>query len=685
MKKFLKIIFVLLLLLVLAVSVFVYMFDANKYKHELAELAQSYTGRPIVLNGDVKLSLYPWIGVQLQNVTIGNKAGFSKKDFASIERFDISVKILPLLLKRLEIDELVVHRLVADFELNAAGENNWSELIGGSENPDTESGLNGFYISGIEVTDSRLSWLDANTGKRFNLSAVNITTEAFVEGQPLPLTFKAYIQSNQPEWRASTSVKTKLAFDPGSPIFDARDLKLAIKAQLPIEDMDPVIFYMLANSRVNVKTKTISLDNAKLSFLDLVMSGTFDVENIFSIPTIQGPLRVKKFEASTLAKHFKVDLPELANQKSLKDISLTAKFKTDFDSIYLDDLSAKVDNSQVKGFIRITELSETAPVVRYELDVDKMIWKDYMFANSKSRGSQSKHNELLLPLGFIRSVDLEGRLDVATVMLDDLSVSSLHVPSNIKKGVLTFNPITMAINDAKVKAAMEVRASKVPVARASIKINNLNATDSINPLFSKVMGEKPLLMEGIVTVSANLKSTGKSIPAHRSSLTGVLEVNMDNLVLQGVDLNNASRQVVADYANRNEFRTRRSYVPSHDPDSRNDFTSLAGTFKLSGNKISTTDILLVSDAVTISGAGSIDFQNNTLNYRSVIDTHVKERIDIRDKLLDYPMEYGVKGTFGSITTQFDLDKYDLRVGRLLMIEAKARKIRAIKNKGNNTW
>ena len=78
MKKFLIIFIIILLLLVLAVGAFIYTFDANKYKQELAELAQSYTGRPIALNGDVKLSLYPWIGVQLQDMTIGNKTGGSK-------------------------------------------------------------------------------------------------------------------------------------------------------------------------------------------------------------------------------------------------------------------------------------------------------------------------------------------------------------------------------------------------------------------------------------------------------------------------------------------------------------------------------------------------------------------------------------------------------------------------------
>ena len=603
------------------------------------------------------------------------RAGFSKEVFASIERFDIRIKIVPLLLKRLEIDELVVHQLAVDFEINAAGENNWSDLFGRSGRPKTESGLNGILIGGIEVTDSRLSWLDVYSGKHFNLSSMNVTTEAFVEGQPLPLTFKAYIESNQPEWAAATFVKTKLAFDPGSPIFDAKELRLVIKAKLPIEKMDPVTFTLGADSQVNVKTKTARLEGTRFSFLDLVMSGSFDVENIFSTPTIYGPLKVKAFEAQALAKHFKVELPELANSLSLKNIALTANFKTDFDSIHLDDLSAKFDSTKINGFVRAEKLSDATPVVRYDLDVDKVVWDDYAFASDESK--------LHLPLGFIRAVDLEGSLDVATVMVDDLSVISLQVPADIKQGILTSNPISMEIKDAGIKAAMQLNATAAPVARTTIEINNMNTMDSINPLFKKIMGEKPLLVEGIVTASADLKSSGESIHAHRSSVKGTLDVNMDNLVLQGVDLNHASKKVVAEYANKHNFKTRKSYVPEYVPDLKNNFTSLRAVFKVSGKKLSTTDILLVSDAANITGAGSIDFQKNTLSSRPVIDIHVKNRIDIRDKLRDHPMGYHVQGPFENLTTQFDIDRYELLVGRLLIQEAKARRNKALNTK--KTW
>ena len=687
MKKLLIIIFVLLLLVSVSAAAFVYLFDANKYKQEITELAESYTGRKIALAGDIKLSLYPTLGIQLFDVTIGNMSAtdagnqassFSKNDFATIKRFDVSVKILPLIEKRLEIDKLIIHQLAVDFELNRAGENNWSDIFGDRDKK-TESALNGLVIGGVEVSDSQLNWYDANTGKRFNLTSMNIDTQAFVKGKALPLKLKALVESNQPQWKATTSIDTMLVFNPESPIFKTDDLKLLVQAEFPIKNMKPVDISLHTNGVVNVNRKTAKLKQSKLEMFGLNISGDFSVDNIFSVPVIEGGIKVEKFDAATVAQYFDIKIPEFENPQGLKNISLVANFKTDFNSLSFDDLKSKVDASTAQGFVRIEQLNQQTPVVRYKLDVDKVLWNDYV---TKTTGPNTPS---MLPVEFIRGVNLKGNLDIAEVMIDELPVTSLRIPLVLRNRVLLANPVSMTINNAKIRGAMELNAVGLPVARASIKINDLNSADSVNPLLSKLMGKQALKLNGFANVSVKLKSMGKSVEDHKKSVAGKLTVGMNKLVLEGIDLNHATKKVVADYANRNSFRTRKSYLPAYDPSSKYLFNRLNATFLVSGNKFSTNDLSMISDQMKITGAGSVDFDSAYVNYRSIVDIHVKDRIDIRDKLLDHPMEYDVKGQFEKLTTQFDLDRYDLLAGRLLHIEAKARRIRAINNQRNNSW
>ncbi|MDH3342228.1 MAG: AsmA family protein, partial [Gammaproteobacteria bacterium] len=82
MKKFLISVVVVLLLAILSIAGFIYTFDANKYKNEVAEAVSEIVGRQVEILGDVDISIYPWIGVTLNNLTIENNTDFSNKSFA---------------------------------------------------------------------------------------------------------------------------------------------------------------------------------------------------------------------------------------------------------------------------------------------------------------------------------------------------------------------------------------------------------------------------------------------------------------------------------------------------------------------------------------------------------------------------------------------------------------------------
>jgi AsmA protein len=680
MKTFLKIVAGLLVIIIIIVVTFVYTFDANNYKQDLAEVAEAITARPVNITGDIELSIYPWIGLKVNNVTIENPPGFSKKTFATIGQFDVRIKLMPLLQKRLDIEKLVLHRLLVDFEKNTAGENNWSNFADSSEgdNVIAELGLTGLAIGGIELTNSNLTWLDVNTDKQFKILTMNLGTEAVIKGQPLSLTLNAYVESNQPEWQASVTVKTKLEFNDDSFMFKANDLKLVVKALFPGAMVDKVSFAMIADSEINPQTQIAKLTNARLSVLGMIMTGTFDVENIFSVPVIQGTLKVRDFEARKVAKHFKVDIPLMANTESLKNISLTALFKTDFDSVYLDDISANVDESRVNGFVHISGIRQ--PIIRYGLKVDQIKLHDY-----RQISDESSEDQIPLPLDLIRSTDLEGVLDIETVVVDDIELTKFHITSQIKNSIVKAAPITMLVGESDVKATMKLDARVTPIGVFAVKVNNVDAKASINPLLKTIIGDGALTLEGIVNADVSLRTNGNSITAMKTAAQGTIKINMGKTIVQGIDLDHVTRSVTADYANKNNFRTSQSFVTEYNPDRKTEFKSLRATFKVSRGKLVNSDLLLVSDQANITGSGSIDFINGKLDYRPVVDMKVSNTIDIRDKLRDHPMEYHAHGAFENLMVEFNIKKYELLVGRLLVQEGKARRIKQKKNKSKNSW
>lgn len=680
MKTFLKVFAGVVVLLVIAVAGFVYTFDANNYKEEIAKLAESVTGRPINIAGDMDISLYPWIGIKINDVTIENTSGFSNKTFATIGQFDVRIKIMPLLQKRLDIDKLVLHQLALELEINTAGENNWSDFSGVSDNNNVEpeSGLAGLTIGGIDVADSRLTWVDVNTGKQLKLSNLSLSTKVVSKGQPLPVELKAFVESNQPEWQAAVNAKTRLEFNDDSAVFDAKDLKLTVKALLPNTEMEKVTLAMVADSKINLQTRSAKLTNARLGVLGLVMGGTFDVENIFSVPVIQGPVKVKKFEAAKLAKHLNFDIPQMANAQSLGNITLTALFKTDFDSVYMENISANVDQSKVKGFVHITGLSQ--PVVRYELKADRINLDDYRLVKN-----ELEQDETPLPLDFIRAADIEGVLDVEAITVGDTELHKVHMASNIENDIFNANPITMLVSEGEVKAAMRLDARETPAVSFVAEARQLDAKASINQLLTNILGDEAPVLSGRVDADANLKATGSSATALKTSAQGTIKVNMDKAFVKGIDFDHASYAVVADYAERNNFRVSRTFNVEHDPDRVTEFDRLHATFRVSKGKLINSDLLLESETVNVTGTGSLDFINGKLDYRPVIDMKVASTVNVRDKLRDHPMEYQALGSWGEITTEFDVNRYDLHMGRLMIQEAKANRNRRINSQSENSW
>jgi uncharacterized protein involved in outer membrane biogenesis len=442
--------------------------------------------------------------------------------------------------------------------------------------------------------------------------------------------------------------------------------------------MEKVTLAMVADSKIDLQTRSAKLTNARIGVLGLVMGGTFDVENIFSVPVIQGPVKVKTFEASKLAKRFNFDIPQMANAQSLKHVSLTALFKTDFDTVYLDNISANVDQSKVKGFLHITGLSQ--PAVRYELKADRINLDDYrIVSNGPDKG------EIPLPLEFVRTADVEGVLDVEAVMAGDTELHKVHIAANIDDDILNANPITMLVSEGEMKAAMRLDARDTPAVSFVAEARQIDASATINPLLTNILGDEAPTLSGRVDADANLSATGSSTTALRTSAQGTIKVNMDKAVVKGIDFDHASYAVVADYAERNDFRVSRTFNVEYDPDRTTEFDSLHATFRVSKGKLINSDLLLESESVNVTGTGSLDFINGKLDYRPVIDMKMASTVNVRDKLRDHPMEYQTHGSWGEITTEFDVKRYDLHMGRLMIQEAKANRNRRINSQSDNSW
>src|ERR1700744_459470 len=112
--------------LLAAVLLGVWLFvNPHAYKDRIAAAVQESTGRELKLQGDIKLSVIPWVALELGPASLGNPPGFSDEPFLSFSHASIRVRLLPLLRQRLEVARVELEGLDLRLRKNAAGRGNW--------------------------------------------------------------------------------------------------------------------------------------------------------------------------------------------------------------------------------------------------------------------------------------------------------------------------------------------------------------------------------------------------------------------------------------------------------------------------------------------------------------------------------------------------------------------------------
>ncbi len=167
----LKIVAGLVVLVVIAVVIFALTFDANQYKGTIEAQAKQVTGRDLSIKGDLKLTFLPSIGVTVKGVTFSNMRGGSRPLMASIDEFNASVELMPLLSKQIKISSIVLNGADILLETDAQGHPNWEFQPAGPPSPaaaptsptgnTNSAGLP--LINSVDIKNAKLTYLDGKT------------------------------------------------------------------------------------------------------------------------------------------------------------------------------------------------------------------------------------------------------------------------------------------------------------------------------------------------------------------------------------------------------------------------------------------------------------------------------------------------------------------------------------------
>lgn len=154
----------------------------------VADRISAATGRPVVMEGELRATLFPSLGVRVGDFSVGNPDWVEAGPLVTAERLDIGVAFFPLLRGEVQLDRAELTAPQITLVRAADGRTSWdfadAEPDPGAREPisqdDTEatdraSGANPLAIGAdnATITNGQLRWIDETTGQDITVTDLN--------------------------------------------------------------------------------------------------------------------------------------------------------------------------------------------------------------------------------------------------------------------------------------------------------------------------------------------------------------------------------------------------------------------------------------------------------------------------------------------------------------------------------
>jgi AsmA protein len=369
MRILFKFIIFIVILVIAGLIALLFIVDPNDYKQEISSQVEKATGRTLTLDGDIKLSVFPWIALELGPLSLSNAAGFKADSFAKVQAAEIRIKLMPLLKKQLEMDTIILDGLALNLEKNKAGKTNWDDLVAKNDtSADTTKkvdassndgpALAAISIAGVKLTNASILWSDATTAENYKLQNFNLNTDPLVPGKPTALDMEFDVASTKPQAQAHIKLDTKVMVDLKNQQYTLRGLNLTTQIsgkELPFSQSNVTLS---GDINADMMKQLVNIDNLTLS-----AEANNDKQSIDGklSAQISSNLESQKTTVKGLVLSAEVLDPSLPNGKA--KLNITADISTDMkqQTMILSALVIDAYDLLISGDIKTSKLLSDNP------------------------------------------------------------------------------------------------------------------------------------------------------------------------------------------------------------------------------------------------------------------------------------------------------------------------------------
>lgn len=200
-----------------------------------------------------------------------------------------------------------------------------------------------------------------------------------------------------------------------------------------------------------------------------------------------------------------------------------------------------------------------------------------------------------LELGVLKLVDVEFNLTTQGLITDVFRFGASQIDSTLKDGRLAIDIARMELYGGSAVGALVVDGRDTPMVDVDVEMSGV----AIRPLLVDVA--KLDSIEGTGAVALDIAGAGISVDAIMRSLAGDASVKLVDGAIIGYNLAALARNVASFGAASNETQ-------------KTDFAELSASFEVADGVARNEDLTMLGPLIRLTGAGSIDIGEQTLDY-----------------------------------------------------------------------
>ena len=608
--------------------------NPNDYKGRIAAAVKESTGRELILKGDIKLSVFPWVALELGPASLGNPPGFGAEPFLAFNHAAVRISLWRLLSKRMDIQRVEIDGLDLILLRDARGTGNW-ESFGQqprrTASPTEQTGVGGQApeLAGLRVTNGRVSYqgmviekLDFETGALggSGVTPVRIGFDANrgVPGESLTLSanFNFSADEQYKELRFEGVNLSGLLGRPG----DVRPAHWEVSV--------PTI-------EVNLNAQTLSVPTYDISYSGARVSGKLQATKILADLSATGAVALAPVSLREFAPRLGLELPKTRDPRALAQLSASSDFSLGANAVSFESMQLQLDDTHLKGSVA---MSRQPRALKFAFTVDQIDVDRYLSVGQGPVAPVQQKRVVTTPKGAEASTlpEAEGTLAVGSVHFSPLDFTNVRLTLAAQDNVVHLFPslaqidggsysgnITLDDRGATPIVSMDEHLSGVDMARL------LAAT----PYKGRLTGRG----------SVNLKATarGAALDAVMQTLSGQFDANLSDGALEGIDL---GYELAAAQA-----LIKHQAAPPRNAPARTPFDAFKMSAQISNGVARTSDLIIGSAVLRMTGQGSVNLANKVIDFQALASVMKGQDTAVAD----IPLK--VTGTYVDPTVRPDVD------------------------------